>query len=120
MDNIIWVAMLSFLAGMVVTLIAIWLIIRNEIKRMLANIDNAVEYEADAVVEADVEFDQNMFFLYNRKNGNFMAQGKDLEELKTHIAQRFKDIEIKIVGGDVDAVKKLKTQVGVNESSNSI
>lgn len=121
MDDSTWMFFFAFLAGMAVATLLIRWLANRAINRLLDEIEaDTIENDTIKVIEANIEFDQNMFLVYNKKNGSFLAQGKNLEELKQHIMHRYKDIDIKIVGGDTDAFNRLKEQVKLNESSSSV
>lgn len=121
MDDSTWMSFFAFLAGMAVATLLIRWLANRAINRLLDEIEaDTIENDTIKVIEANIEFDQNMFLVYNKKNGSFLAQGKNLEELKQHIMHRYKDIDIKIVGGDTDAFNRLKEQVKLNESSSSV
>ena len=120
MDDSTWMSFFAFLAGMAVATLLIRWLANRAINRLLDEIEaDTVENDTIKVIEANIEFDNNMFLVYNKKNGLFLAQGKDIEELKQHIMHRYKDIDIKIVGGDADAFNRLKEQVKLNEVSNN-
>lgn len=121
MDDTVFISVVSFLVGMAAATLLIRFLANRAIERLLDEIEaDKVKEDTIKVIEANIEFDNNMFLVYNKKNGSFLAQGKNLEELKQHIMHRYKDIDIKIVGGDTDAFNRLKEQVNLNESSSSI
>lgn len=121
MDDTVVISVVSFVLGMVAATVLIRWLANRAIERLLDEIEaDKAETDTIKVIEANIEFDQNMFLVYNKKNGLFLAQGKDIEELKQHIMHRYKDIDIKIVGGDTDAFNRLKEQVKLNESSSSV
>jgi hypothetical protein len=69
----------------------------------------------------NLEFDQNIYFLYNSNDGSFVAQGRNLQELKNNLNQRFSDLEVKIVKGDLAALETLKNQIkDCDENSSSV
>ncbi len=112
-----------FVLGMLVaTLIIRWLARRaiDQFVEKLADISEEQE-ESNQQLRVNIEFEQNIYFLYNSDNGSFVAQGNDLLDLKKNLQQRFPNRTITIVKGDSDAMETLKRQLkDFNENSNSI
>jgi len=109
---------LGMLAG---TLIIRWLA-QRAIKTLLEQLEETTENVAeDNHLRVDVEFDQNIYFLYNSDDGSFVAQGNDLLALRKHLNQRFPNRTIKIVKGDPAVLETLKNQIkDPNENSHSV
>ncbi len=112
-----------FVLGMLVaTLIIRWLARRaiDQFVEKLADISEEQE-ESNQQLRVNLEFEQNIYFLYNSDNGSFVAQGNDLLDLKKNLQQRFPNRTITIVKGDSDAMETLKRQLkDFNENSNRI
>jgi ribonuclease HIII len=110
-----------FVAGM---LLAAWVIrwlARQAIDQLLEQFVETQEPENNNHLCVYLEFEQNIYFLYNSDNGSFVAQGNNLAELKTNLTKRFPDRNITIVKGDPEIMKTLTQQLKeANENSTSV
>lgn len=123
MDNNTLLYVITFVAGMAASALLIRWLAQRAVDKFLDQIESGqLKQEAEIkVIEARVEVDNGAFFVYNNNNGSFIAQGNNITELKKHIMDRYKDIDIKIIGGDPDAFAKLKLEAEkYNESIGSI
>jgi hypothetical protein len=110
MEDIIQYAV-GFVVGMLVTTMTIRWMAQQAIARILDQINEEQEPEADNQLRVDVEFEQNIYFLYNSDDGSFVAQGNDLLDLQDNLRKRFPDRNITIVKGDATAMETLKKQL---------
>lgn len=123
MDNNTLLYVITFVAGMAASALLIRWLAQRAVNKFLDQIESGqLKKEAEIkVIEARVEVDNGAFFVYNNNNGSFIAQGNTITELKKHIMDRYKDIDIKIIAGDPDAFAKLKLEAEkYNESISSI
>lgn len=116
---------MEYVIGFVLGMLATTLLIRWVAQRMITKLLDEVEKELPSVTDnklsVNLEFDQNIYFLYNSKDGTFVAQGQNLQELKRHLNQRFPNRTITIEKGDPVAVENLRQQIkDINENSNSV
>ncbi len=111
-----------FVLGMVAATMLIRWMARRAIDQFVERFADAVEEkDEDNQMRVDVEFDQNIYFLYNSDNGSFVAQGNNLLDLRENLEQRFPNRTINIVKGDPTVLAALKNQIkDINENSNSI
>jgi len=120
MEDIIQYA-IGFVLGM---LAATWLIrwmARQAIANILDQFDQEKESETNNQMRVDVEFDQNIYFLYNSDDGSFVAQGTDLPDLRNNLQKRFPNRTITIVKGNATAMEQLKQQLkDFDENSHSV
>jgi hypothetical protein len=91
--------------------------------KMLDKVAAEVEKESDSrkLIMARVELHDDTFYVYNKENNEFMAQGKTLAEVKEHMFTRFSKDKFNVIADpdeNVDVLKKLKETA--NETSNSI
>jgi hypothetical protein len=111
----------GFVLGM---LAATWLIrwmAQQAIANILDQIDQEKESETDNQMRVDVEFDQNIYFLYNSDDGSFVAQGTDILDLRDNLQKRFPNRTITIVKGNATAMEQLKQQLkDFDENSHSV
>ena len=112
---------IGFVAGMLAATLLIRWVAQRMIHRLLAEVEKELPAAVDNKLSVNLEFDQNIYFLYNSKDGAFIAQGQDLQELKQHLNQRFPNQKISIDKGDPVALENLRQQIkDFNENSNSI
>lgn len=111
-----------FALGMLAATLLIRWMARRAIDQLMEKFTGVVEEKIEeSQLRVNLEFDQNIYFLYNSDDGSFIAQGNNLQELKTHLQQRFPNRIITIVNGDKTAIENLKLQIKeLNEDSNSI
>jgi len=105
--------------------IGVWLFyftLKLIIRRLLARIENDLEealekHQEEKTIPCRVELHNAMFFVYNNETNEFMAQGKDLKELREHIKFRWADKKVSVVAGEENVLDQLRAQL--NESSSS-
>ncbi len=111
-----------FALGMLsATLLIRWLA-RRAIDQLVEQLAEVAEEKVEASeLKVELEFEQNIYFLYNSDDGTFVAQGNTLADLKQHLNQRFPNRTIKIVKGDPAVLESLKQQIkDINENSSSV
>jgi hypothetical protein len=116
--------------GMLVAWATVWFMLKtvitrvnDEMGKMLDKVAAEVEKESDSrkLIMARVELHDDTFYVYNKENNEFMAQGKTLAEVKEHMFTRFSKDKFNVIADpdeNVDVLKKLKETA--NETSNSI
>ena len=106
---------MEFIVGLMLGMLAATLLIRwmaqRAIAKILVQIEQEKEPEPDNQLRVDVEFEQNIYFLYNSDDGSFVAQGTDLLNLRDNLRQRFPNRTITIVNGNATAMETLKSQL---------
>ena len=106
---------MEFIVGLMLGMLAATLLIRwmaqRAIAKILDQIEQEKEPEPDNQLRVDVEFEQNIYFLYNSDDGSFVAQGTDLLNLRDNLRQRFPNRTITIVNGNATAMETLKSQL---------
>ena len=116
---------MEFIVGLMLGMLAATLLIRwmaqRAIAKILVQIEQEKEPEPDNQLRVDVEFEQNIYFLYNSDDGSFVAQGNDLLDLRNNLHNRFPDRTVTIVKGNATAMEQLKQQLeDFNENSHSV
>jgi hypothetical protein len=110
-----------FVAGM---LLAAWVIrwlARCAVDQLLEQFVETQEPENNSHLNVNLEFEQNIYLLYNSNDGSFVAQGNDLVDLRTNLVKRFPNQNITIVKGDPEIMKTLTQQLKeANENSTSV
>jgi len=111
-----------FVLGMLAATILIRWMARRAIDQFVEKFTDAVEEKVETnQLRVDVEFEQNIYFLYNSDDGSFVAQGNNLLDLRKHLQQRFPNRTINIVKGNPEVLERLKEQIkDLNEDSNSV
>jgi ribonuclease HIII len=110
-----------FIAGMLLAAWAIRWLARQAIDQLLEQFVETQDSEKHNHLCVYLEFEQNIYFLYNSDNGSFVAQGNNLAELKTNLVKRFPNQNITIVKGDPEIMKTLTQQLKEpNEDSTSV
>lgn len=111
-----------FALGMLAATLLIRWMARRAIDQFLERFAEAVEETTqDNQLRVDVEFEQNIYFLYNSDDGSFVAQGTSLLDLRKHLHQRFPNRTIEVVNGEPAVLERLKEQIkDINENSNSV
>jgi hypothetical protein len=102
---------ITFALGMIAATLFIRWMAQRTIAKILDQIEQEKEHETDNQLRVDVEFEQNIYFLYNSDDGSFVAQGNNLQELKTNLQHRFPDRLVNIVKGDEDIMKRLSSEI---------
>lgn len=111
----------GFVAGVLVTTLVIRWVAQRMIAKILTEVEKQLPEALDNKLTVNLEFDQNIYFLYNSEDGAFVAQGQDLLELRKNLHHRFPNRTITIEKGDPVAVENLRQQIkDINENSNSV
>lgn len=112
---------IGFVLGMLFATLLIRWMAQQAIAKILNQIEAEKEPESDNQLRVDVEFDQNIYFLYNSDDGSFVAQGTNLLDLRDNLYKRFPNRTITIVKGDATAMEQLKQQLkDFDENSRSV
>lgn len=119
-DILIWLS-LGIVIGIWLFYLAIKIalhVLTKKLERDLGNLEQTLEqYRDENTIPCRVELHDDVFFVYNDDTDEFMAQGRDLVELRERIQARWADRRVSVVAGDDDVLKILKAQL--NESSSS-
>lgn len=110
-----------FIAGMLVATLFIRWAAQRMIVKLMGEFEKQLPDKSDNQLSVNLEFDQNIYFLYNSEDGAFIAQGQDLLELRKNLHQRFPNRVISIDHGDPEAVNNLRQQIkDLNENSSGV
>lgn len=116
--------------GMFVAWATVWFMLKtvitkvnDEMGKMLDKVVADVEKESDPreLIMARVELHDDTFYVYNKENNEFMAQGRTLAEVKEHMFQRYSRDKYNVIADpdeNEDVLKKLKETA--NETGHSI
>ena len=101
----------GLILGMVVTGLVIFLLAQWLVNRTAANIDTItaeLKQLAENIIPARVEQHEGVFYVYNTRDGSFIAQGTSISEIKSRIEERMKDTTVMVTEGDIDVLQRLK------------
>ena len=116
-DIILWIVL-----GMILGVWLFYLGLKIVVARLIRQIENDLEQalgkaQEESSIPCRVELHNDIFFVYNNETDEFMAQGKDLKELRQRIRDRWADKKVSVVAGEESVLEMLRTQL--NEGSNS-
>jgi len=98
----------AFLLGMAIGYMILKIVLTYlAIRELKAEVEEHLE---SRVIPVLVEFDNNQYYCYNKKNKEFMAQGATYDEIKNHLQSRFSDCVIYIDDGDPAVIDQLMRQ----------
>ena len=105
-------AIIGFILGVVVTVIAVRILAKWAIKRFERELDSVIadleKAEKPLTIKARVEEINGVFYFYNKDSGEFLVQGRDLQELLTHSESRWPGTTVQVVDGDKETIAQLK------------
>ena len=116
--------------GMLVAWVTVWFMLKtvitrvnDEMGKMLDKVVAEVEEHQDPrkLIMARVELHDDTFYVYNKENNEFMAQGRTLAEVKEHMFKRYSQDKYNVIADPEDneeVLKKLKETA--NETGHSI
>ena len=120
----------GIIVGMFVAWATVWFLLKtvitrvnDEMGKMLDKVVAEVEEHQDPrkLIMARVELHDDTFYVYNKENNEFMAQGRTLAEVKEHMFQRYSRDKYNVIADpeeNEDVLKKLKETA--NETGHSI
>ena len=113
-------SILGFLAGILVSVLAIRWVARRLIDRIAESLAKDDEEESSVKeMKLKIEFDQNNYFMYNVTDGSFVVQGETIAQIRERLRERFPDYNATVVDGDPEAVAKLRKEIELNPDENS-
>ena len=102
MENFDWWSFIGyFMIGWgAMKLAQLYLKAKNEV--LAEEIDQLQKRIENRFIQVDIEKHGDVFYLFEKKTGNFIAQGANMEQLKAHCDARFKN---KVVFANDDELK---------------
>ena len=85
--------------GMLIALQLVQIVARAAIKKVereLKEESSAVKIDGKELVEATITKEKDTYYLFQKDNDRFLAQGKTLEEIHDALASRFKNLVVKV------------------------
>jgi ribosome-binding ATPase YchF (GTP1/OBG family) len=106
--------MIEFALGFLVGIVAVYIVLKilsniilNKLQSQLDNLDQEIE-SLNRFVQARVEEENGMFYIYNIKDNSFLAQGHSMQEIREKIESLNKGIVVTVTEGDDEVIKRLK------------
>lgn len=106
---------LGLIVGVFLGIFLVFVWARHKFDQLISVIEESNEFkelmEKDNNILGRVELHDNMYFIYNNDTNEFLAQGQNIQELKTRVSERFKQVNIKVVAGDEVVLHSLKDEL---------
>jgi hypothetical protein len=110
--------MIEFAIGVVTGTIIGYMVLRimvhvalSRAERELGLLAQAVEIYQAATISARVEHIDGVFYVYNTRDGSFLAQGQTVDELRDRIETRVKNAQVRITEGEESVLSLLKSSL---------
>jgi hypothetical protein len=102
-----------FVLGMVAAVLILRWAVNRAIDRIVSKIDRELSdsTETDIGIQLKVEFDQNMYFMYNAVNSTFVCQAPTVEQLYRRLQQMFPNQTATIVEGDPELLVAIQQEL---------
>ena len=108
----------SFIGGMVIGFVAAYILLQVIVSWMLRRSEERLEMLIKAMEQVDsnriaarAEEENGVFYIYNTKDGSFLAQGSSLTELLDHVSARYPGVTVSVTEGDTAVLDRLKATV---------
>jgi len=101
----------GIIAGMMVTAVLVSIAYRMAVRRaeqQIENLSEAIKAFGANLVQARVEEDNGVFYVYRVDDNSFLAQGTSIGELKERIESRLRDVMVHVTEGDPEVLARLK------------
>jgi hypothetical protein len=102
----------GFVTGIVLTVIAVNIALRIATRRAEQQIEElaaAINALSPPKIEARVEEQDGVFYVYRADDNTFLAQGTNLSELRERIESRIRDAKVFVTEGDAEVLARLKS-----------
>lgn len=101
-----------FMLGMAAAMLVLRWTVNQAIDRIVSKIDQELADKTDDVgIQLKVEFDQNMYFMYNAVNSTFVCQAATVEQLYRRLQQIFPNQTATIVEGDPELLVAIQQEL---------
>lgn len=90
MENFDWASFLfySAIGWVIAKIISVYLEVKNrQLEQDIQFLKDRIE---NRVIDVKVEQHGEMFYLFDKRNDTFVAQGRNLKEVSQHVDERFK------------------------------
>ena len=110
--------MIEFILGAAAGVIIGYVVLRilvhialSRAERELELLARAVEIYEAATISARVEHIDGVFYVYDTRDGSFLAQGQTVDELRARIETRVKNAQVRITEGEESVLSLLKSDL---------
>ena len=110
--------MMEFVLGMAAGVIVGYMVLRILVHVALARAEKELRLLAQAVeiyqastISARVEQIDGVFYVYDTRDGSFLAQGETVTELRSRIEARVKHARVLVTEGEESVLNLLKTDL---------
>ena len=111
MSDIVLGIVLGIAIGAWLFYLGLKIVIARLIARIEGDLERALEQAKEESIPCRVELHNDVFFVYNNDTNEFVAQGKDLAELRERIRVRWADKKVSVIAGDEAVLEKLRAQI---------
>jgi hypothetical protein len=116
--------MMEFVSGIILGMIITAVLVNIAYRLATHRAEKQIEQLAEAIkaltanqIQARVEEDNGVFYVYRTDDNSFLAQGTCMSELKERIESRMKDAQVYVTEGDPEVLARLKATGAHNESA---
>ena len=106
---------LGILFGIGIAILLIYLYVRGLVREVLDELQKIAENEMIGIV---AEIENDVIYCYTEKDHMFVAQGKEVKEIRELIRNRFPGKIAYLAGGDMEAVTRL--QAGLKDLAKEV
>lgn len=106
---------IGIVIGVVIGLVAAYFLLQFMLSILLRRSEERLDMLVKAIeqatvnqIAARVEEEGGVFYVYNAKDGSFMAQGSSLTELRERIEARWPDATVHVTEGETEVLERLK------------
>jgi hypothetical protein len=99
-------------AGIALSVIVVNIALRiatRRAERQIEELAAAINALSPPKIEARVEEQDGVFYVYRADDNSFLAQGTNLPELRQRIESRMKDVMVYVTEGDAEVLARLKS-----------
>ena len=84
--------------GMLIALQLVQIVARAAIKKLERELkeEPSIKIDGKELVEATITKEKDTYYLFQKDNDRFLAQGKTLEEIHEALCTRFKNVVVKV------------------------
>ena len=101
----------GIIAGLIIAAVLIniaWRLVTRRAEQQIEQLAEAIKTLSANQIQARVEEDNGVFYVYRIDDNSFLAQGTTMAELRERIESRMKDAMIYVTEGDPEVLSRLK------------
>ena len=104
----------GIIAGLIIAAVLIniaWRLVTRRAEQQIEQLAEAIKTLSANQIQARVEEQAGVFYVYRVDDNTFLAQGTTMSELRERIESRMKDAMIYVTEGDAEVLARLKATV---------